>query len=261
MKSTQLLELYNKSSKHSHYQLLASPLKSLIPDRVDHVRSRRERERLDFMLQYLPVEGLEVADIGGNTGFFTLELLQRGAKSALFIEGNEAHSSFVQQAAGALGWQDRVTVYPRYFDFKEDLKNFYADATLLLNVLHHVGDDYGDKKISREEAKKSILSSLGRMAYKTRYLFFQMGYNWKGDVERPLFDRGTKEEMINFIRRGTRTSWSIERIGIAEMENGRIAYKSPDAKNLKRSDELGEFLNRPIFLMKSKLVHSNTGRI
>ena len=45
----------------------------------------------------------------------------------------------------------------------------------------------------------------------------------------------------------------IRNIGIAESAGDKIIYNELDSKNIERQDSLGEFLNRPIFIMESKL--------
>lgn len=37
-------------------------------------------------------EGKSVLDIGGNSGFFTFELIEKGAKKIHYYEGNKAPS-------------------------------------------------------------------------------------------------------------------------------------------------------------------------
>ncbi len=255
MNTDKLITLYNQTSKHSHYQILAAPLQELIPtsyqQRLD-IHSRYERERLAYILKHQPVQGVTLADIGGNTGFFTFELISRGARSALFFEGNDSHSEFVREAARALGWQDRITVFPMYFDFAEDLSKIEVDVCLLLNVLHHVGDDYGQTIRSADAARQTILSSLNRLASHAQTLIFQLGFNWMGDRNRPLFQNGTKKEVIDFIAEGTRDYWIIDGIGIAQRTQSGITYQEVGASNIRRDDALGEFLNRPLFILHSR---------
>ena len=253
MNNSLLIDLYTMASKHSHYQVLATPLKELIPDDMQNIRSRWEEERLYFILKHLPCKDVALADIGGNTGYFTLEFIHRGAQLALFIEGNKAHSSFVHEAAFALGWQDKVKIYPSYMTFEDDLSLIDVDVTLLLNVLHHVGDDYGDQSQSINEAKSNILRSLFRLSCRTKFLVFQLGFNWKGNKKYSLFDEGTKKELIDFVEHGVRDSWLIKHIGIAENSNDKVFYNELNSHNIQRQDSLGEFLNRPLFIMESKL--------
>ena len=253
MKHNQLIALYNQTSKHSNYQILAAPLRELIPTGSLQTRSRYEQERLNFILGRISVADVVFADIGGDTGFFTFELLDQGARSALFFEGNQIHSKFVAEATTVLGWQKRITVYPIYFDFDQNLSLLDVDVCLLLNVLHHVGDDYGDSVRSVARAKQNILDSLNRLSFRVSTLVFQVGFNWMGDRNRPLFQHGTKTELIEFIKSGTTNDWNVHSIGIAERSrDGGIIYQEVNAKNIQRDDSLGEFLNRPLFILRSK---------
>jgi hypothetical protein len=40
---------------------------------------------------------------------------------------------------------------------------------------------------------------------------------------------------------------------VAQELNGEVAYADLDDTNIQRVDSLGEFLNRPIFIMRSKI--------
>lgn len=253
MNYSKLIDLYTRTSKHSHYQVLAKPIRDLISIHIEGICSRYEEERLFYILKHLQCKGISLADIGGNTGYFTMELIDRGAKSAIIIEGNSIHSDFVNEAISVLGWQDRVKVHPGYITFNDDISLIDVDVTFLLNVLHHVGDDYGDQAQSIDAAKKNIIDSLVRLSQQTQFLVFQLGFNWKGNAKHPLFEHGTKKELIHFIESGIHDSWTIEHIGIAEKSDGSIVYNEIDSHNIQRQDSLGEFLNRPLFIMRSKM--------
>lgn len=252
MENNRLFALYNQISKHSHYQILAKPLQDILPLKDVKIFSRFEQERLQFILETVPYMEASLADIGGNTGYFTFELISRGAKSAWFIEGNSDHSAFVQEAVQVLKWEDKIKVFSQYIHFERDIPFKKVDICLLLNVLHHVGDDYGEAQLSIEAAKQNILTSLAQLAEHSNYLVFQLGFNWQGNKNLPLFKHGTKAEMIEFIQSGSHEHWVIEHIGIAEAVAEKIIYKPLTTDNIKRQDELGEFLNRPLFIMRSK---------
>jgi hypothetical protein len=251
MSQPSLLELYHVASKHSHYQILPAALEPLVrPDQIT-VKSRHESERLAYIVSKLSVSGLRVADIGGNTGYFSFELLERGARQVDYYEGNKAHHDFVRAAATQLGLSDRLRTFNRYVTFtRNELAG--VDCTLLLNVLHHVGDDFGRADLNREAAKQSILTSLAALSRQTRLLVFQLGFNWKGDRQQPLFAHGTKSELIEFVASGTAGDWTMHALGIAEKRGNAIVFSDLSESNLARNDALGEFLNRPIFVLQSK---------
>jgi hypothetical protein len=251
MNNIKLTKLYAKTSKHSHYQILATPLRELIKTDDLGVCSRYEEERLHYICTHIPYNYFTLVDIGANTGYFTLELMTKGASSAVVVEGNSAHADFVSAAVNVLNWQAMVEVSSEYVQFNESSALINTDVLLLLNVLHHVGDDYNNEISSISSAKTCILASLRYLAKKTKYLIFQLGFNWKGDKNLPLFSTGTKAELINFIKEGTINDWNIEHIGIAQKHEERVVYEELDTENIERQDALGEFLNRPLFIMRS----------
>ena len=249
-KLQQLKALYANRSKHSNYQILSKQLTKFLPPEETEVKSRFEKERLDCILNQIDIENKKILDIGGNTGFFSFELLDNGAKHVHYIEGNKEHADFVSIAGDVLGLADKLTVTNEYVNFKEDLTGDY-DIILLLNVLHHIGDDYGDNKLTIENAKQQIIAQLLSLQNKAKYIIFQLGFNWKGNRNLCLFENGTKQELIDFITEGVKDVFEIPYVGIAEKEDKQTVYKELHDTNIQRDDSLGEFLNRPLFILKS----------
>lgn len=251
MHDATLAALYQRTSKHSHYQTLAGAVAPLLDIGAVRVKARHETERLAYMLARCPIEGLHLADIGGNTGFFSFEMLSHGAAQVDYYEGHEPHHAFVAAAAQRLGLADRLHTHHRYLTLtRGELPP--VDCALLLNVLHHLGDDFGDRDTAQEAALQQMLGCLAALAHSARWLIFQMGFNWKGDRRQPLFAGGRKAELIDFVRRGTAADWSVEAIGVAERSASRVLYRDLSARNIARDDSLGEFLNRPIFVLRSR---------
>lgn len=247
----ELIKKYSAISKHSHYQSLPNSLKTVIGKRDLKVRQRYDEERLNYILDKLTVKNKKILDIGGNTGFFTFELIDKGAVKIDFYEGNKDHAEFVEIAVEALKLQDKIKVYDKYYTFQMQKKKRY-DIVLLLNVLHHLGDDYGDQKQSIIEAKKNMAYQLNTLHSCTDYLVFQMGFNWKGDINKPLFKKGAKNEIIDFVTKSTKHRWEMINIGIASSKSGLISYEEINKRNSVRIDSLGEFLNRPLFILMAK---------
>ncbi len=98
-----------------------------------------------------------------------------------------------------------------------------------------------------------IIEYLNKLSNLSKYLIFQMGFNWGGNINKPLFKKGTKEEMIDFVKKGTKSYWQIFSIGVPNLINGKIKYLNIDQNNIARIDSLGEFLNRPLFFLKSRI--------
>lgn len=250
-KVKKLKHLYSQSSKHSNYQILPECLNPFLKSDEIKIISRYEKERLSYILQHVNPFNKSILDIGGNSGYFSLELIGKGAKHVDYYEGNSAHAEFVALAAELLGYSDKISVLHRYFNFERAKFPTAYDLTLLLNVLHHIGDDYGDKSLSITKAKQKIIDSLNLMANKTALMVFQLGFCWKGNRNLLLFENGTKEEMINFVEMGTKESWNIKEIAVPLKKDNKICYVPLNENNISRQDDLGEFLNRPLFIMTS----------
>lgn len=244
-----LREVYMKESKHSNYQILSSRLQQLLGEELS-VSSRYERERFKYIVENLDIRNKSVLDIGGNTGFFTFESLEFGADVVDYFEGNKNHALFVERASELLGISQRINIYPEYYLFGQSEKKY--DIIFCLNVVHHLGSDFAEGKTIKE-AKKEIIRCINQMAHNAKVLVFQMGYNWGGNPDECLFELGTKEEMELFIQNETAEFWDMEKIAVAEKLGGNVVYKDATKENNVRIDKLGEFLNRPIFIMRSKV--------
>lgn len=244
-----LESLYMQAGRHAHYQVLPRKLEEIFPVQDIRIKSRWERERLAYMKQHIAFAGKRVLDIGGNTGYFTFELLDEGAKQVDYYEGNQAHAEFVRIAAKVLKKEDKLSVFGKYYLFGEERKTY--DIILCLNVMHHLGADFYSVQ-SKEEAKKEMLVNINRLSVISEYLIFQMGFNWKGNPEDGLFAHGTKAEMEQFLSEGVKDYWDILFVGIAKKDQDAVVYQEMNEYNNERQDAFGEFLNRPIFIMKSK---------
>ncbi|WP_223549310.1 class I SAM-dependent methyltransferase [Aestuariivivens sp. NBU2969] len=243
--------LYESESKHASYQVLSDRLSRLMQLPKTPAISRYEKERLNFILQYIEPINKTIIDIGGNTGFFSHEFLEANAHHVTYFEGNKTHAKFVDLASNILGYHEKIEIIGDYYTFENNNDTHKFDVGLLLNVLHHVGDDYGNKNYSIIQAKEKIINQLNFLSSRVSTLIFQLGYNWKGDKDRCLFNNGTKQEQIDFIKEGIGKYWNIETIGVAVDKKEVIVYEPLSENNIERNDRLGEFLNRPIFILKN----------
>jgi len=248
-KLQQLKSLHAKKSKHSNYQILSNKLQSILPQEKVYVNSRYEQERLEYIINKVDLKDKTIIDIGGNTGFFSFEAIDYGAKHVHYFEGNSDHANFVRIASDYLNITPKLKITNNYYNFSDTI-DLSCDIVFLLNVLHHTGDDYGNAS-SIDKAKEQILSQLLSLNKYVEYIIFQIGFNWKGNTHLCLFDNGTKKELIDFVKTGVEGFYTVENIGIAENENNHVTYKDMYNNNVTRDDSLGEFLNRPLFILKS----------
>jgi SAM-dependent methyltransferase len=244
-----LVALYKINSKHSAYQILPNSLKNIIKEEVVQAIPRFEKERFEWLKSKLDFQNTKIVDIGGNTGYFTFEAIEAGASEAIYVEGNSNHAEFVKKAAELI--HANVKVVNKYFDFQEALTEETFDVVFIFNVIHHLGDDFGDQNYTKAQALEKMKSAINYFKNKADRLVLQMGFCWKGDRTQLLFENGTKSEMIDFINETIEGFWKIEQIGIAEIQNGNTVFNDLNESNRGRNDDLGEFRNRPIFILKN----------
>lgn len=229
------------SADLEHVTLYKSKVKNMPGDK------HFETPRANFIKKFINYNDQSVLDIGCTTGFFIFDALDNGAKNIICYEGAsdsyEVLVDFIQRS------DENIEHHNIYFDFSSD-KIPAADVVHLLNVVHHFGDDYG-ADVDVENAKVMMVKNIDAFAETSKYMVFQMGYNWKGNVNLPLFAKGEKDEVINFLRENLK-SWNIEKIGIPALIDDYIEYVDVSPERMARNDQLGEFLNRPIFILKSK---------
>jgi len=169
-------------------------------------------------------------------------------------EGNSTLAEFIGLASRVLGVSDQITIHNRYLEPARFHPATRFDVTFLMNVLHHVGDDFGDPALGIDGARRLIADGIREMASKTKYMVFQLGYCWKGKREALLFANGTKQEQIDFVTSAANGCWKPLAIAIPQVTSAGLSYQPPSAENLVRNDALGEFLNRPLFVMESLLI-------
>lgn len=249
----QLKQLVQKQSKHSDYQALHPSISTLISKKEYRPLGKAELQRQRYMCALHNFYGKKILDIGANTGYFTFAALEAGADHVQAYEGNSEHASFIAQAAEIINLRKNIEVHSKYFEFQPEPSNSKPfDTGLCLNVLHHLGDDFGDQKLNIDEAKNSISTALQSLSKSCKHLWFQIGFNWKGNKATPLFKTGSKQELIEFIKASCSNTWTLQNIGIFNPKSQQ--YETMNQDLLARFDELGEFLNRPIFLMSANEV-------
>jgi SAM-dependent methyltransferase len=246
-----LKALYQQHSKHANYQLVHPLVARLLGDTSDLPAGKLEAERQAYFERALPLLGARVLDIGSNTGYFAFGALQGGARHVTCYEGNQEHATFVAQCAELAGLSDKLTMQARYFDFKSPSEQTF-DVAYCLNVLHHLGDDFGDRSLGIEAARQQMLAGLRHMAGLASVLVLQLGFNWKGDIKYPLFEGGEKASLIDFVAQGVGDSWTIEEVTVANPVTR--AFEPISEDNLPRNNAVGEFMNRPLFKMRSRVL-------
>ena len=241
-----LQKLYDITSKHSHYQTLPKSITDLVGE-VKQGINRYEFERLKYITSNINLNNKIILDVGANTGFFSISSIENGAKLVDVYEGDKSHVDFISSISNVLNLN--INTHQKYLEFNETFDKKY-DIVYLLNVVHHLGDDFGNTKIDIKTAKQKISEILKYFSDKTELMVFQMGYCWKGNRDLLLFENGTKSEMISFVKNSIKEYWDILNIGIIESD---LNYHNLNDLNIQNKPKLKEFGNRPLFILKSKI--------
>lgn len=245
-----ILDRHSKGEKHIGYHILPERFNALLKGTEHENRYVfSERERFQYFQSQIDFRNKRVVDIGCNIGYFLFSILDAGASYVTGYEGKRSCGEFLDRALKLIDRPDQFEFHNTYCQFGSGIGDH--DVGLLLNVLHHLGDDYGSQSIGKAEARQGMLRQLNALSSHIGTLILQMGFNWKGDRFNCLFEHGTKTEMIDYVSEGTQGYWAVEHIGIARRRNGVVFYEALDDINVAREDALGEFLNRPIFILRS----------
>ena len=178
-----LLDLWRSAGKHGIYQQLPKFLSDDfggVEAPVDE-RWRGDRSRLDYLRTRIDFSGQRVIDIGANTGFFSLTLAHDDSATVTAVEPDPANRDFLK-AVGRHYGMTKLTVSdtPVTLETVDSLPT--SDLVLLLNVLHHAGDDFDGRHVASAEALAEYMQEyLARLAKTTRRMIFQLGYNWCGN--------------------------------------------------------------------------------
>lgn len=249
----QLIEIISQK----HYQKYHLKVLNLLSElegykKVDVFHANTyDDERAKFIFNNLDFNNLKVLDIGANIGYFTFSSIFAGASKVTAIESDKIDSKLIELEAKLLEIDNTIDVIDTPFDFSIKQTKEY-DVILCLNVLHHVGRYFDSADLNFKDSKNRIIEYLNLLSFSTKYCWFQVGFNWKGDEKSPLFENGLKDEVIDFINKNISTYWEVKKIAI--LDDKTLEYDSKNPK-MERINKLGEFGNRPLFLLKSKITN------
>jgi hypothetical protein len=229
-----LRALYHDASKHSVYQSVPAFIARALGYQEEiHSLWRSDAPRYDYLAARLGLPaGASVADIGANTGFFSLNLAHgRPDLRIAAYELNPRHAEFIWLTAKAFALGG-VKVYSQTCALAglDALPVF--DAVLLLNVVHHAGFDFDlDVPDDNDAFTAYARSYLAHLRAHSRRLVFQIGSNRGGDKARPLFprddDRGRLAWTAQLLREA---GWGIDHLGYAQLDPaGAVVFRdAPD---------------------------------
>lgn len=212
-----------------------------------------DRPRAAFMFDQHNVRGQRVLDIGANQGYLSVEAALRGAERVDAFESNEVDGAFLSQAAQHLPGLGTMSAHPVSYDFDRPNEQHW-DCVICLNVLHHIGRYFDTHIQDMAEAKALMRQHLQRLLPPGACVWLQLGYNWQGDTQRPMFAHGTKREMTDFVADLIAPYARLAVIGLYNPQTQRyerVANGDQDHALWRRIESLGEFGNRPLYLIES----------
>lgn len=263
----ELRKLYLDGSKHSNYQSIPEFIGEDLNLQLDlNYEWRGDRSRYRYILEaikdiYKEHTDIKIADIGANTGYFSLNLAAQKYQ-VLSYEVNKAHCDFIDKIAKYYNLNNIKTI-----EQGVTLENINqierVDSIFLLNVLHHAGVDFEKDKIRNiQELIRYKENYLIKLKERTDFIFLQIGYNWGGNKSLPIIDPMDYCEMFYLIQNiATKTECHIydcavynkrkdEYISILAIlkEKEELEYYLEKIEFAKNS----EFYKRPIVILKSK---------
>jgi SAM-dependent methyltransferase len=215
-----------------------------------------DRERADFMFGEKAVLGQQVLDIGANQGYISIEAALRGAEKIDAFESNELDSAFLSRATKLFPELGTITAYSSNFSF-ETVNSLRWNYVICLNVLHHVGRYFDSHVKTLQEAKNAMSRHLKSLTPKAGGggVWLQIGFNWQGNVQQPMFKNGTKCEMAEFVVSAIGPDACLSVIGIYNPQSKvyqNVAYGDWSHPLWRRIEAIGEFPNRPLFFVECK---------
>lgn len=212
-----------------------------------------DHERASFMFENKSVHHARVLDIGANQGYFTVEAALRGAGQVDAYESNAIDGDFLFRASQAFAELQSVRSLTLGYDFHVPNQGRWSDV-ICLNVLHHTGRYFDEGVDNMLDAKATMAKHLQGLLTGGASVWFQLGFNWKGDEKQPMFEHGTKREMTEYVDRLLAGRGRIAKIGIynpcSEMYE-QATFGDWAHPLWARVERLGEFANRPLYLIES----------
>ena len=212
------------------------------------------------MFDNMIVKKKSFVDIGANQGYFSIEAALRGAQNIDAFESDQMDGEFIDKVSRFFPELNAIKAFPIAFDFQCADDPQY-DCVLCLNVLHHVGRYFDVQVNSLTDAKMIMCRYLRKLLAAGSDVWLQIGFNWQGNESLPMFKNGTKMEMTDFVTSLIGNMGIIKTIGIYNPEGEafeNVSYADSENKLWERIEYLGEFANRPIYLIESNC-HSERG--
>lgn len=211
-----------------------------------------DKERAAFMFDHKSSAGKNVLDIGANQGYMSIEAALRGAQCVDAFESNAVDGAFLSKASQLFPALQAVSAQTLNYEFENE-NNGQWQYVICLNVLHHIGRYFDDHVHAMTEAKILMADHLRRLLTPGGVVWLQLGFNWQGNRLQPMFTHGTKQEMTVFVNDMLGQHARISAVGIYNPHSqayDEVSYGDWQHPLWQRIDGLGEFANRPLYLIE-----------
>lgn len=237
----------------TYHPFIQQKLNRSAPGAVGPKSITLDKERAVFMFARKSSADQKVLDIGANQGYMSIEAALRGAQHIDAFESNEVDGAFLSQAASLFPELQAVSAQPVNYEFEHENKERW-NYVICLNVLHHIGRYFDAHVQDLSQAKALMAQHLRRLLNPRACIWLQLGFNWQGNTHQPMFKHGTKREMTEFVVEMLGQSAKVAAIGIYNPKDHayeEVMYGDWTHALWQRIDDLGEFGNRPLYLIES----------
>jgi hypothetical protein len=206
--------LLKVSERFSNYQRLPPFMENAVtaagyafeyaPDQLD-----LDAARFGFLDRGLKLDGLSVAEIGCNLGYFILRLASEYGCRATGFEPIEGFQTCIDRMAVIGEVESSIYVQPRGIGISDIATLSPVDLLIELNVLHHAGAVFDQVAVSELGGWEAYARArLTALALKGDYLLFQAGNSSGDDRLFPSESAGTfMHDMLSA------SGWEVVRVG------------------------------------------------
>lgn len=207
-------ELLSSQAKHGCYQMIPPDLLFKMPELIKYNFSiRLDDRRYNWFSGKLDFAGRKVMDIGANIGYFAFRLTSEKKAIITAYEPYKSHADAIATIQKIIEIEESQFTCVNESIGIDDIDNLPdQDIILFFNVLQHAGEDYDSAYVKNiAQWREYAVKYLSKLALKTHYLIFQMGYSWIGHGDKLCED----EEIIDFtVSLLKEAGWTINNCGV-----------------------------------------------
>jgi hypothetical protein len=210
-----LKEALSFKGRFSHYQELPPCVLNRLNEiallfEYQRAQLPLDSSRYSWIVSNLDTNNLNTIDIGANLGYFSIRLASEANANVHAYEALKEYAKSIELFSKVCDIEDKLKVTQQSLNLNDitNLKN--VDLTLHLNVLHHAGVFFDNKKVkTTSDWYDYSVEHLRLMSAISEKLVIQIGNMWNDQV---LFDSKYSIDYIcDLLDKG---NWDVKKIGI-----------------------------------------------